>query len=386
MNDLQKLIDKYPRKPWSGLGLTCNPNITPEFMLKHPQISWDYISFNPNLTRDQVLELYSDFKNDRPNKFFDIFPKVNKCYWLETLVYSDSITWSDAQEIINYIAQQYFKSPQLSSVTSTISARKYITLDIVKSNPNFPWDWDELSGNLNIKLEDIIQSVLSNELNNWDYIIICSREDVDLECFELLLSWNMNDWLDNPNHFSKARFSSEKIIHFLETWPHYWNKIIPSSIYGMSYYKAFWLFERLNLGKQDIIMIYNCNRIINKILSPNNSEQDKQRIKELIATIYSGIYSNPKQSIEWIIEKYSLGRVSCVNGLDIFSNPNLTLEDINEHDCNWSSLSSNKFDYCQGSLRDLKNQADKRNTLTQLLNYIPVKDIVHLVLDYVYVI
>jgi hypothetical protein len=51
MNDLQKLLKKYPDKPWDWGRLSYNPNITWEIVLQNPDKPWDWewLSLNPNM-------------------------------------------------------------------------------------------------------------------------------------------------------------------------------------------------------------------------------------------------------------------------------------------------------------------------------------------------
>jgi hypothetical protein len=52
MNDLIKLLELYPDKPWNYYHLSYNPNITWEIVQKFPDKPWDYdyLSENPNIT------------------------------------------------------------------------------------------------------------------------------------------------------------------------------------------------------------------------------------------------------------------------------------------------------------------------------------------------
>ena len=52
MNELQKLLLKYPDKPWNWYWLSCNSNITMDFIEKYPDNPWNRnaISRNPNIT------------------------------------------------------------------------------------------------------------------------------------------------------------------------------------------------------------------------------------------------------------------------------------------------------------------------------------------------
>jgi hypothetical protein len=57
MNELQRLINKYPDKRWNWCLLSENPNITMSDVLRYPEMSWDWswLSVNPNITMSDVL-------------------------------------------------------------------------------------------------------------------------------------------------------------------------------------------------------------------------------------------------------------------------------------------------------------------------------------------
>jgi hypothetical protein len=56
MNTFTYLIQTYPKKPWNWYGISCNPNITMEFIEKHPEKPWNWykISNNPNITMEMI--------------------------------------------------------------------------------------------------------------------------------------------------------------------------------------------------------------------------------------------------------------------------------------------------------------------------------------------
>ena len=62
-NELEKLLLKYPEKPWNWgwNGISRNPNITMEIIEKHPEKPWDWngISRNPNITME-FIERYPE--------------------------------------------------------------------------------------------------------------------------------------------------------------------------------------------------------------------------------------------------------------------------------------------------------------------------------------
>ena len=96
MNSLQKLLPKYPDKPWNWGGLSSNPNITFDFVEKYPDKPWDWyiLSCNSNIT-------------------FDIVEKYPGKPW----------SWNG------------------------LSFNPNITFDIVEKYPDKPWDWYGLSRN-----------------------------------------------------------------------------------------------------------------------------------------------------------------------------------------------------------------------------------------------
>ena len=53
-SELEKLILKYPNKPWDWYWVSRNPNISMKFIKDNPdkQWVWEYISDNPNITME----------------------------------------------------------------------------------------------------------------------------------------------------------------------------------------------------------------------------------------------------------------------------------------------------------------------------------------------
>ena len=56
LNELEKLLLEFSDKPWNWNGLSCNPNITMNFVKANPDKPWDWneLSRNPNITMDFV--------------------------------------------------------------------------------------------------------------------------------------------------------------------------------------------------------------------------------------------------------------------------------------------------------------------------------------------
>jgi DNA-dependent RNA polymerase auxiliary subunit epsilon len=57
---LEKLLEKYPDKPWNWRWISKNPNLTMEFIEKNPDKPWDW----ENLSRNFTIEFIK--KKSRP--------------------------------------------------------------------------------------------------------------------------------------------------------------------------------------------------------------------------------------------------------------------------------------------------------------------------------
>ncbi len=72
--ELSDYILTHPEKPWNWFNLSCNPNITIEFIEAHPEKPWNWfgVSYNPNLTFEYI-EAHPDYSwnwtNISSNKF-----------------------------------------------------------------------------------------------------------------------------------------------------------------------------------------------------------------------------------------------------------------------------------------------------------------------------
>jgi len=74
VNELMKLLEKYPDKPWCWDAISTNPNLTIEYIEKHPEKAWDWfaISWNPNLTIEFIEK-----HMDKPWDWFGISKHPN---------------------------------------------------------------------------------------------------------------------------------------------------------------------------------------------------------------------------------------------------------------------------------------------------------------------
>ena len=137
INDLEILLELFPKKPWDWSDLSANPNITWEFVQSHPDKPWVWyrLSQNPNITWEII--------RDNPDK-----PWI----W-NHLLSNPNITW----EIIQ-------KNLDKQWDWNALSWNPNITPDIIRSNPDIPWDWEGLSRNPNITWE-FVQTNLDKPWN-----------------------------------------------------------------------------------------------------------------------------------------------------------------------------------------------------------------------------
>jgi hypothetical protein len=92
-------ILENPHLPWKWRGVTRNPNVTAEYIEQHPELPWDMsvISLNPNVKNSCVPQR----KNDETDNHY------------------------------------YYR----------LSYNKHLTLDMVLSNLDAPWDWGHIAEN-----------------------------------------------------------------------------------------------------------------------------------------------------------------------------------------------------------------------------------------------
>jgi hypothetical protein len=182
-NITMKDIEKHPDKPWSRMFLSENPNITMEFIkrqsLRGENITgmwdWDAISRNPNITMDIIennpdepweWECVSENPNltmkfieknpDKPWDWGDIFENSNiTLEFIERQQFYKIINMSHKFWMWGFIS----KNPNITiedierqgfSLLHTRrleSVNPNVTIDIIKNNPDDPWDWNSLSRN-----------------------------------------------------------------------------------------------------------------------------------------------------------------------------------------------------------------------------------------------
>lgn len=155
-------IADNPDKPWTGFGLSSNPNITQEYIESHPEIDWNYdgMIFNKSISCNFLIK------------------NIDKILTKNNIVYVRDITWDIVEN-----------NPAIWDYTA-LSFAPCVTLDIVKNNPNKPWNYNYIvMHNPNITWENI------HELPKNMVSIFCKNPNVfngieNYEHYENLIDYN----------------------------------------------------------------------------------------------------------------------------------------------------------------------------------------------------
>jgi hypothetical protein len=91
----------------------------------------------------------------------------------------------------------YYDKIQWDLEWNWISQNPNITLEIIESNPNYPWDWDSISYNPNITIE-IIEK---NPEKPWEWLQISQNPNITMKIIEVNQNkeWNWYCISRNPN-------------------------------------------------------------------------------------------------------------------------------------------------------------------------------------------
>ena len=167
-----EFIEKYIDKPWNYAALSYLPNITIDFIKKHIDKLWlwSYIQDNPAL---DAYELMREFPEHITDSIYDN----------PTLLRNMEYVMAN-QDNFNYEFQANYK---------------YVTLDIIESNPDLHWSWLSISRKPDLTIhfikkykakliwEEVTKHITAKQLifNNpglpWDYSALVYRADLTRE-------------------------------------------------------------------------------------------------------------------------------------------------------------------------------------------------------------
>jgi len=128
MNELQKLLNHFPDKPWYWRSISSNPNITMEFINNNPDKPGAAHPYGAASEK----QLCADGAAAHP---FGAASEKQRWDW-RSISRNPNITMKD---IIN--------NPDKPWNWNWISFNPNITIEDIINNPDKPWDWDYISMN-----------------------------------------------------------------------------------------------------------------------------------------------------------------------------------------------------------------------------------------------
>lgn len=191
-------IEKYPEFPWEIKDYARNLNLKMEDVLSRPDVDWYWpeITHNPSITWQDVIDnqdknwdtwwLYAK-KGFTP----EIFDLLTLPRYTNSILCSPDITWDFVKRFDDLDESSY----------SILSQRKCITIDIIRANPDLPWDYDNFSDNPTITpkiVEDnpdipwnfenltwnnsfTIDYINNNMDKKWNWTAISWKDDITIE-------------------------------------------------------------------------------------------------------------------------------------------------------------------------------------------------------------
>jgi hypothetical protein len=188
------IIDNNPNL--NMLGISLNPNITPEYINKHLDKYWDwgYLPNNPNMTKEFIEQ------------------HIDKFWYWNILCRQSYITLDFIEKYINRIGDNdwYYISDNLNITIDfiikylnkkwnwyNISKHKNITIDIINKYNYLPWDWNYISLNPNITI-DIIKKY---PFYPWNWINITKNINITMDIIKenINLNWDKYSIYHNSN-------------------------------------------------------------------------------------------------------------------------------------------------------------------------------------------
>ena len=175
---------------WSYI--SKNPNLQMNVVLEHPEYPWDYcfMCSNPNITMDII--------NNNPTKYLwlnEICNKSSKYSCWEELHLNPNITMNDVINNPTIPWNFQFLSENLNLTEEMIFKRhKLVRLKNVKTKY---WDWKKISNNHSL----IINCIIKHPLRNWDFTLLNNNTKLTID---LILKYPTKNWdwkniTNNPN-------------------------------------------------------------------------------------------------------------------------------------------------------------------------------------------
>lgn len=395
LEDIEKykkpIIDN-PIAPFSAYEISFNPNITLDFVLKYPNLKWDWRGLSKNIPIWDILshpelpwdwiELISEEKIQDLD-FILKLPK-NKWNW-------DLLSWKLPVNII-------FEHKELPWNYEELSSNKTVNMEVVKSHPEIKWYFQQLSTFINLK------EIIANPDYKWNYQLVSSNPTLTAEYLlqNLDKHWKWDLLYSNTNvNFDILADSDINLTPYLPLK----RSIIRvykalTAKFILKYFDIFQLRDVLDDYDWGVIFKNGTITIDDVIAHPELiydydifSHNTKLELWYVLANIdqrwnWDALSKNPSFSVSDILEGFEAGADWSYPGLSV--NPNLTFDFIYSRiEKNWNifSLSINRYnvEYTRYSLilRLQNNYLRKKKNITRnvLTEYI-IKDLSNIITEY----
>jgi hypothetical protein len=187
------IIEQYPNDSiapgcpkWNHHTLTHNPNMTFEFIIKHPEIDWDWYHINQNIVTPEIFEEYQNihelgfpkwsYRSFVTNKSF-----ISSKYINDILKHSLFLTQYVPLEQLEKIIEEH-KNHSVHDVFYFVSHNKNLTIDIIKKYPDENWVWPEISTFIAL---DIIEKYPNDSIKpgvpTWNFDSLVQNPNLTIE-------------------------------------------------------------------------------------------------------------------------------------------------------------------------------------------------------------
>lgn len=190
--DIKYVLD-HVEHPWNWKGLSQNPIIKPEDLLKYPNLNWDYtrLMYNKSFSVEFILE-HDEFKWD----YTELSSNPNLT--IKHIIDNPNIKWD--WEILS----QGFSDGGYTK----------LTYQDVLNNQNLPWIWDDMASISPLTIDIIRKHLLNHSDGTWFWISKNKTIGEKEVSNNLDLKWNMDGLYENPNlsiEFLRKTFPDNKV-------------------------------------------------------------------------------------------------------------------------------------------------------------------------------
>lgn len=212
---------EFPDFPWSWEGISSNPHISEEFILKHRnKLNAAFLTENPAVTIEFIRKTWDQISwdvfgiSENPNISDDNFH-----YFFDK---------NSPQNVINNLSErlsfEYILShPEFSWNIEILCFRDDLTKEIIIAHPDFPWDWEILSCSYNLD-------------KKW----MLSQPKVDLEKFYM---YNSNLSIDDVEHLLPSQILGNTLQGSLEEKAEFLRRYYAARTISNLFHDVYWFVD-----------------------------------------------------------------------------------------------------------------------------------------------